>query len=604
MRIWVLGDSGTANADAAAVRDAYQTFTGGTHTDLWLMLGDNAYNNGTDAEHQAAIFDMYPAMLRTSALWPTRGNHEDAVGGTIPYYDIFTLPTQAATDGLSTGVDSGTEAYYSFDFGNVHFIVLDSDGTDRSIGGAMLTWLESDLIATSANPGSDWVIAFWHHPPYSKGTHNSDTEAQLIEMRENALPILEAYGVDLVLGGHSHNYERSYFLDGHYGVSSTYVAATHATDSGDGRVGGDGAYAKSAAGLSANAGAVYVVNGQSGNRGGGTFGLNHPAHYYATTTMGSVVLDIDGNTLDAVYLDDNGNQLDSFRIEKNPTGQVCASITLEAIADGYISDSAPGSNFGTAPTLLVDGQNPEASVLLRWDLSSIPAGATINAAAVYLNATNPSPDSYPLYQLLPGWMEPEATWLDFANGAGWQTPGAAGVSDRGQTALGATPGSNTSGNVEKIVLNGAGRQVITDWVDGVAVNHGLILQDYGASDGYQFDAREGTRAPRLSVDYCEAESPVDELVDLAVVKSATPQTVSAGDQLTYLITVSNNGPGEATGVVVTDSLPAGVTWVSTTPSQGPGCSAPSDVTCELGAIVNGGSATIQIVVQVNQGLGN
>ena len=205
---------------------------------------------------------------------------------------------------------------------------------------------------------------------------------------------------------------------------------------------------------------------------------------------------------------------------------------------------------------------------------------------------------------MPGWLEPEATWLDFANGAGWQTPGAAGVGDRGQTALGATPGSNTSGNVEKIVLNGAGRQVITDWVDGVAVNNGVILQDYGASDGYQFDAREGTRAPRLSVDYCEAESPVDEPVDLAVVKSATPQTVSAGDELTYLITVSNNGPGEATGVVVTDSLPAGVTWVSTTPSQGPGCSAPSDVTCELGTIVNGGSATIQIVVQVNQGLGN
>jgi len=97
---------------------------------------------------------------------------------------------------------------------------------------------------------------------------------------------------------------------------------------------------------------------------------------------------------------------------------------------------------------------------------------------------------------------------------------------------------------------------------------------------------------------------VDELVDLAVVKSATPRTVSAGDQLAYLITVSNNGPGEATGVVVTDSLPAGVTWVSTTPSQGPGCSAPSDVTCELGAIVSGGSATVQIVVQVNQGLGN
>ena len=39
-----------------------------------------------------------------------------------------------------------------------------------------------------------WVIAFWHHPPYSKGSHNSDTETELVQMRQNALPILESYG--------------------------------------------------------------------------------------------------------------------------------------------------------------------------------------------------------------------------------------------------------------------------------------------------------------------------------------------------------------------------------------------------------------------------
>jgi Purple acid Phosphatase, N-terminal domain len=52
-RIWVLGDSGSATANARAVRDAYYQFTGTRHTDLWLMLGDNAYESGTDAEYQA-----------------------------------------------------------------------------------------------------------------------------------------------------------------------------------------------------------------------------------------------------------------------------------------------------------------------------------------------------------------------------------------------------------------------------------------------------------------------------------------------------------------------------------------------------------------------
>src|SRR5712672_320615 len=70
-RIWVLGDSGTADANAMAVRDAYFNATGSRHTDLWLMLGDNAYQSGTDAEYQTAVFNIYPTMLRKSVLFPT-----------------------------------------------------------------------------------------------------------------------------------------------------------------------------------------------------------------------------------------------------------------------------------------------------------------------------------------------------------------------------------------------------------------------------------------------------------------------------------------------------------------------------------------------------
>src|SRR5262249_7364159 len=54
-RVWVLGDPGTQTSSQFAVRDAYLNFTGTRHTDLWLMLGDNAYNSGTDAEYQGAV---------------------------------------------------------------------------------------------------------------------------------------------------------------------------------------------------------------------------------------------------------------------------------------------------------------------------------------------------------------------------------------------------------------------------------------------------------------------------------------------------------------------------------------------------------------------
>src|SRR5205085_5957946 len=75
-RIWGLGDSGTNDSSARAVRDAYYNYTGSRHTDLWLMLGDNAYSDGTDSEYQTALFDTYPTMLRKSVLWSTFGNHD------------------------------------------------------------------------------------------------------------------------------------------------------------------------------------------------------------------------------------------------------------------------------------------------------------------------------------------------------------------------------------------------------------------------------------------------------------------------------------------------------------------------------------------------
>ena len=120
IRTWVIGDAGTASAKGneglqAKVRDAYYTFTGNRHTDLWLMLGDNAYSTGTDAEHQVAVFDLYKDILKKSVVWPTLGNHDAGSAASITqsgvYYDIFTLPTLGQAGGLM----SGTEAYYSFD---------------------------------------------------------------------------------------------------------------------------------------------------------------------------------------------------------------------------------------------------------------------------------------------------------------------------------------------------------------------------------------------------------------------------------------------------------------------------------------------------------
>ena len=366
--IWVLGDSGTANSNAAAVRDAFINYNGSPHADVWLMLGDNAYNDGTDSEYQAAVFDMYPENLRNSVLWSTLGNHDghtaDSASQSGPYYDIFTLPT----DGRAGGVASGTEAYYSFDYANIHFVCLDSYETDRSPNGAMATWLQNDLAATT----QEWIIAFWHHPPYSKGSHDSDTEGRLIDMRLNFLPILESHGVDLVLGGHSHSYERSMFIDGHYGLSNTFSTAAHAIDNGDGDPLGDGAYEKI---TNNNGGAVYSVAGSSGKITNAP--LNHPIMITNIVELGSLVINVDGKTLDAVFLNNTGAVTDSFRIihqstttatPNPPSNLVATAVSATEInltwtdqatdEDSYqIERSTDQSDWATIATLASNSEN-------------------------------------------------------------------------------------------------------------------------------------------------------------------------------------------------------------------------------------------------------
>ena len=323
-RIWAIGDSGTADANARAVRDAFLNFTGSQDADLWIMLGDNAYADGTDAQYQAAVFDTYPQLLTKTVLWTTLGNHDghtaDSASESGPYYDIFSLPR----NGEAGGVPSGTEAYYSFDYGNIHFICLESYETDRSPSGAMMTWLEADLQAND----KEWVVAFWHHPPYTKGSHDSDTEGQLVDMRQNAVPILEQYGVDLVLTGHSHSYERSYLIDGHYGVSSTFTEAMK-VDPGDGSETGGGAYQKPGIAAAPHAGAVYAVAGSSGKTSGGS--LNHPVMVVSMSVLGSMVLDVNGNRLDAKFLDGNGNILDDFTMLKGPDTTPPEISSVEAV---------------------------------------------------------------------------------------------------------------------------------------------------------------------------------------------------------------------------------------------------------------------------------
>ena len=316
-RVWVVGDPGTRKPEEKRVRDAYYRWTADRHTDLWLMLGDNAYTSGKDEEYQGGVFQIFDAMLRKSVLWPSLGNHDagSANSGTQSgiYYDIFTLPTQ----GQAGGVLSGTEAYYSWDYANVHFVCLDSSDSDWSENGMMVRWLKTDLALNQ----QDWLVAFCHHPPYTKGTHDSDkdkdSDARMRKMREVVLPLLEKNGLDIMLSGHSHSYERSFLLNGLYKPSTNIVERVNFISVKDGRADGTGIYTKPSAGPAPHKGAIYVVAGSSGQISATSAGgLQHPAMCLSLNVLGSLVLDFDGLRMDATFIDDKAVVRDYFTIIK------------------------------------------------------------------------------------------------------------------------------------------------------------------------------------------------------------------------------------------------------------------------------------------------
>ena len=310
VRFWALGDGGTGRQEQA---DVYRAMLDVTRRekhplDMWLHLGDMAYGTGRDMEFQSHFFEAYEGALRSKVCWPTMGNHEgfaskgqENVG---PYYDSFVVPRRGEAGGLA----SGTEAYYSFDWANIHFICLDSHDLDRHPDKPMAKWLKADLEKAKA----DWIIAFWHHPPYTKGSHDADKEKDMQEMRKYLMPICESGGVDLVLAGHSHIYERTMLIDGVYNPTNM-VAENNVLDDGDGDPEGDGAYRKSA-GIHPHEGTVAVVAGNAGAAMGRK--ANGSIMKRTLVEYGSVIVDVDGDTLVARMINRAGMTRDLFSMVK------------------------------------------------------------------------------------------------------------------------------------------------------------------------------------------------------------------------------------------------------------------------------------------------
>ncbi len=137
------------------------------------------------------IFDL----TKIADFYPALGNHEN---NSPLYFDNFDLPNN--------------ERWYYVDKDNLHFIILDSN-SDCSIGSEQYLWVEDDL--QNINEDIKFVIAIFHHPPFSTGSHTEDEKG----LRQSIVPLFEQYGVDIVFNGHDHDYERSLYNNIYYIVT-------------------------------------------------------------------------------------------------------------------------------------------------------------------------------------------------------------------------------------------------------------------------------------------------------------------------------------------------------------------------------------------------
>lgn len=274
----VLGDSRSADGSGSGPSHAALELAAALakqHFDLALHTGDLVSSGGICAGDDSAwrqyvrqYFDLYRDSLGRVPFYPSLGNHELNSGdcGYRVYTALYHLPENAPAGDV--------EEYYSFDWGNAHFVALDTN-QGYSPASAQYAWLVHDLQASTQL----WKFAFFHHPAYSSGYHSGTNE-----VHDWLTPVFEAYGVDVVFSGHDHHYERTCPLR------------------------------KDACTTTQAGGVVYYVTGGAGAPAYSASGDWFTAYYASRYHF--LRVEVNGRRLRVDALDVDGLAFDSYEIEK------------------------------------------------------------------------------------------------------------------------------------------------------------------------------------------------------------------------------------------------------------------------------------------------
>lgn len=278
----VFGDCGAGTPQQAEI--AYQVYQ--QNPQFVLVTGDNVYRSGLENEYRKNFFPYYTSkeanplsgapLMQSIPFYMLLGNHDvygadlDKTPDGLAYFYYNDLPLNGPATELTvkaTGNEERVKSFksnsrprfpkmsnFSFDHGNVHIICLDANPYANPLDPTLVQWLAEDL----RNSKADWKIVSYHHPGFNSSKAHYDYQYMRL-----LSPVLEQLGVDLVLTGHVHNYQRTLPLTFAPKLDST---GTHYVVTPEGRVDGKFTLDESFDGITKTKpnGIVYIVTGAGG----------------------------------------------------------------------------------------------------------------------------------------------------------------------------------------------------------------------------------------------------------------------------------------------------------------------------------------------------
>lgn len=332
-RFVVFGDIGRATAEQKEIAARVDSL----NADFALLAGDIIYDAGEPWNYTPQYFDIYRPTIRRIPFYAAPGNHDEYYDGGATYLAAYYLPSNNP---------AGTERYYSFDYLDAHFVSLEVIAEDVAPDASMLSWLASDLAASTQR----WKFVFFHVPMYSNaGGHGGDPViAAAME------PILDAGGVDVVFQGHNHFYTRTF-----------PVASGLVVDAGQ-----EPNYRNPG-------GPIYVVAGGGGKALYALVTPLSPLEALSKSTFHAVVVDVDGPVLSLRAIERDGTVFDQMTLTRDqPTAIALTSFTAEPDPDGVRLRWVVARAVGEGVVFHVYRAEDPSGAAMRLD----PPGAGIAAA--------------------------------------------------------------------------------------------------------------------------------------------------------------------------------------------------------------------------------